>query len=477
MDYQQAWNYLDSLQFFKIKLGLESMDRFLGRLGEPQRRLAFIHVAGTNGKGSVAATLLRVLSLAGYRVGLYTSPHLSCVRERFRIDERCISQEEFARHGDEIHRVLNGEQITYFEFTTALAMLWFAASEVDVAIMEVGLGGRLDATNIITPLVGVVTNVSMDHQAYLGETLAEVAWEKAGIVKPGIPLVSGVADDASRSVVVERCRELGAPLYLLGRDFSWQDAAAPKHGKVSDHRGAPKAEISPAYRQKVFLQKKWNYRGIRGELEGVQTSLRGDFQRDNTSVALAALELLQERLPHQEDQIRTGLDTVSWPGRLELLEPGRINEEGAYRLQRGPSDHIQMCSSFKSRVLLDGAHNPAGVAALTGVLAGTEFSRGRLVVVWASMADKDVAAGLNMVAPLCDTLILTRPESERSATSEAMRLVLSPSLKARVVDADDPAMAVELARQECGPDDLIVVAGSLYLVGAVRRLLLGDICP
>jgi dihydrofolate synthase / folylpolyglutamate synthase len=219
MDYQEAWAFLNDLQFFKIKLGLESMSAFLGSLGNPQQQLKFVHVAGTNGKGSVCANLLAILNRSGYRVGVYTSPHLTSVRERFRIDAEYIPREEFAAEASAIRRILAGRQITYFEFTTALALLWFARRQVDLVLLEVGLGGRLDATNVVTPLVGVVTNVAMDHEAYLGTTLAEIAAEKAGIVKPGVPLVSAIAPGLGREVLSRTCREKGAPLYLLGRDF------------------------------------------------------------------------------------------------------------------------------------------------------------------------------------------------------------------------------------------------------------------
>ncbi|MBW2472169.1 MAG: bifunctional folylpolyglutamate synthase/dihydrofolate synthase, partial [Deltaproteobacteria bacterium] len=190
MNYHEAWTFLDSLQFFKIKLGLESMRMFLKELGSPEQELKFVHIAGTNGKGSVAVTLLTLLAKAGYRVGLYTSPHLSSVRERFRINYEYIAEEEFAEESTRIHDILAGRQITYFEFTTALAMLWFARMNVDLVIFEVGLGGRLDATNVVTPLVSVITNVSMDHEMYLGNTLVEIAGEKAGIIKEKVPVVS-----------------------------------------------------------------------------------------------------------------------------------------------------------------------------------------------------------------------------------------------------------------------------------------------
>ncbi len=457
MDYSRAWSYLDSLQFFKIKLGLESMERFLGRLGNPQQKLRFLHVAGTNGKGSTASALQVVLGQAGYRVGLYTSPHLSSVRERFRIGNALIGKEQFARHAAAIHAVLAGEQITYFEFTTALALLWFAAEEVDLAILEVGMGGRLDATNVITPLVGVITNVSLDHQAYLGNTLAEVAAEKAGIIKPGVPLVSGVAADETYTVVAERCRQLAVPLYLLGRDFSWNATEGDRgeQEEMSGGRGRPVAGSGDGL-PTTANGPGWDYRGINSDLSGLPSPLRGRHQRDNLSLALATLELLRDTLPVREEDIRAGLSKVTWPGRLELLELANSGE-----------------GSDKTRLLLDGAHNPAGVATLVAALQ-TEFSYRRLILVWAGMADKDLAATLGLIAPLVDTFVLTRPESERSATPEALRELLPPAARAAALTANGVAEALEIARRRSQADDLIVVAGSLYLVGAARALLVDD---
>ncbi len=190
MTYREAVTFLDNLQMHKIKLGLGAMRAFLARVGQPEQRLRIVHVAGTNGKGSVSASLLAVLKRAGLRVGLYTSPHLSSIRERFRIGERYISEEEFARIATAIAKTLGEEQITYFEFSTALALLWFAESDLDLVILETGLGGRLDATNVVNPLVSVITSISMDHEAYLGNTLTAVASEKAGIIKPGVPVVA-----------------------------------------------------------------------------------------------------------------------------------------------------------------------------------------------------------------------------------------------------------------------------------------------
>src|SRR5210317_1745678 len=256
------------------------MRMFLEELDSPEEGLKFVHVAGTNGKGSVAVTLLTLLAKAGYSVGLYTSPHLSSVRERFRINDEYISEQEFAEEGSRIHDILAGRQITYFEFTTALALLWFARREVDLAILEVGLGGRLDATNVIRPMVSVITNVSMDHEIYLGDTLTEIAGEKAGIIKIGIPVVAGVGTGQTEdertvlSVVEQTCSERKAPLYLYGRDF-YVEQASDKWDYW-------------AMRRKDGCCK------LREKISGLSFNLKGNYQMVNTGVALAALEMLDQ---------------------------------------------------------------------------------------------------------------------------------------------------------------------------------------
>ncbi len=436
MDYQQAWAYLDNLQFFKIKLGLDSMAGFLGQVGNPQDKLQCIHVGGTNGKGSVSMNLLTLLKGGNYKVGLYTSPHLSSVRERFRINDDYISEDDFARIATEIATVLGDNQITYFEFTTALALLWFAKQDVDLVILEVGLGGRLDATNVVNPLVSVITNVSMDHEAYLGNTLSEVAFEKAGIIKAGVPVVSGVGNDVSREVITSRCAEIGTELRILGRDFSYDE-----NNDVS-----------------------WTYQGVSRKISGLRCGMRGDYQRANSSLALAVCELLDEKgWPLQDDVIRDQLSKVSWPGRLEyfcLDELGqRLEEENLPEERR--------------RYLLDGAHNPAGMESLCASL-DSEFSYRHLVCVWAAMADKDLDTTLATISPFCNTLIFTRPESERSATQGQLRASLN-GFDGEVFEEPDVKTALERAESLVENDDLILVAGSLYLVGAARSQLLGEI--
>lgn len=442
MDYQSAWKFLDDLQFFKIKLGLDSMTAFLDSLGQPQKKLRFVHVAGTNGKGSVSVTLLTILAAAGYKVGLYTSPHLNSVRERFRINDHYISENDFARLATRIRSILDGRQITYFEFTTALALLWFEEQQVDLTILEVGLGGRLDATNVVTPLVGIITNVSMDHEAYLGDTLAEVASEKAGIIKPGVPVVTGVSGDVPLREVEEVCKEKKSPLFLINRDFFVHEAA----------------------------DSRWSYRGIGQEyvINDLFCGMKGGYQRENSGVALAALEILaQKGFPVERDIIRKALPKVSWPGRLEYFSHAGLAKDTAACAE------TKNCGKTK-QYLLDGAHNPDGVKSLKEALE-KDFSYKKLILVWASMSDKDYAETLSIIAPAAEHIILTMPESERSASPEQLNAVLPEKNKKNAHLIVSVKEALQRAHEIANPEDLICVAGSLYLIGAARTMLLGEL--
>ncbi|MDX2434118.1 MAG: folylpolyglutamate synthase/dihydrofolate synthase family protein [Desulfobacterales bacterium] len=450
MNYKETWTFLDNLQFFKIKLGLESMRMFLQELGSPEEDLKFVHIAGTNGKGSVAVTLLTLLAEAGYSVGLYTSPHLSSVRERFRINDEFISEEEFAEEGSRIHAILGDRQITYFEFTTALAILWFARRKVDLVILEVGMGGRLDATNVITPLVSVITNVSMDHELYLGNTLAEIAGEKAGIIKKGVPVVSGVGigeTEEERTVlsVVERfCQERSAPLFLHGRDFFVEP--------VEDNG--------------------WNYwamkrKGccqLREKITGLTTKLKGKYQMINTGLALATLEFLNQfGFSVDDSQIRSGLLEVSWPGRLE-----------SFCLSKADGSLVDCSAEDSLHYLLDGAHNLAGVVSLQEALEN-DFQYERLILVWASMSDKDFRAGLPQISRQAQVIILTRLEYERSAQPEELLEAMPENIQDRVICENSLDAALAKAAELAGRNDLICIAGSLYLIGEARARLLGKI--
>lgn len=439
--YQQAVDYLNNLQMHKIKLGLEAMNSFLARIGQPEKKLKIVHVAGTNGKGSVSASLLNILQLGGYRVGLYTSPHLSSVRERFRINDQFISEEEFAATAERIMEVLGEDTITYFEFTTALAFLWFAESDLDLVILETGLGGRLDATNVSSPLMSIITSISMDHEAYLGNSLTEVAGEKAGIIKPQTPVVAANGPEEVIDVLSKKADVEKAPLYLLGRDFDYG-------GKSNED---------------------WSWQGINlwpeNRFDSLKCSMRGAYQRENGSLAIAALALLnQAGLEVSKRHIHQGLGSVRWPGRLEYLVIDKETREWLENKEQGEV----------SRFLLDGAHNPEGIKNLSQTLA-EEYRYNRLIIVWGAMIDKDIASGLASILPLADTLLLTTPDGERSAEPEQLLAHLPEKERQKAILARDVAEAITIAEKEATSEDLIVVAGSLYLVGAVRKLLVGEL--
>jgi dihydrofolate synthase/folylpolyglutamate synthase len=442
MIYREILAHLDALQMHKIKLGLEAMQSFLEKVDRPESRLKFVHVAGTNGKGSVCAAISEVLGLAGYRVGVYTSPHLSSVRERFRIGSEYISEEAFARLGSRICQVLGEEQITYFEFTTALGLLWFAESDVDLVLLETGMGGRLDATNVVTPLISVITSVSMDHEAYLGNSLTEIAGEKAGIIKAGVPVVSGAIHPEAAAVIGAVAQAKSAPVFSLGQEFDYA----------------------------VASDKTWVWTGgnalANRQIAGLRCSRSSLVQQENDSLSIAALQLLRENGFKASDQhICEGLANVKWPGRMEYFEqeftPMAARSETGNRTKN-------------LRYLLDGAHNTDGVKNLAKTL-GQNFRYRNLIGIWGAMVDKDLATTLGLIAPVVDDLIITQPDGERAATPEHIYSILNneQKRKARCVKKVDDAV---LAAQETAEDgDLILVGGSLYLIGAVRHLLLGEL--
>jgi len=428
MNVQEAETWLDQRQFFKIKLGLDTTRSLLAELGNPQEKLKIIHLAGTNGKGSVGATLRAILSAEGYRTGFYSSPHLSSVRERFRIDDRFISGADFAELITRLASLLHGRPLpTYFECTTLLALLWFAEQQAEVVILETGMGGRLDATNVVTPQVAVITDISRDHEEHLGSTLEAIAGEKAGIVKPGVPVIfSGRAPEAV-PVIEARCQALRSPLFMYGRDFAGERTGRDKFAYQP---------LSGAVRTDLPL------------------TLPGEHQVVNTSLALAALEVLAPVFPVTPQVLTTGLRQVRWPGRMELV-PVRYQGQTL-------------------EILLDGAHNEAGVAALVRTLEEDHHHR-RLLLVWGNMADKRLGAAFLDLLDRAHAVVLTQAESQRSATPAALLAGLPPEMQTKARCAETVDQALTMVQQLAAPEDLICVAGSLYLVGRVRQLLLGEL--
>lgn len=422
-------SYPDSVRFLyalgneyrTIKLGLDRINAILQGLGSPHHGLRYIHVAGTNGKGSICALTERVLRTQGLRTGLYTSPHLVEPTERIRISGDPLTDIEFARLFDEVHRtaerMISAGQIdahpTYFETMTAMAHLAFRQRNVDVVVLETGMGGRLDATNIVDPELCVITPIDFDHEQYLGNTIPKIAAEKAGILKPGRPAVFARQRPEALAVLETTVLRLGCPAIHAA---SWR---------------AERLEVSP-YGSRFIAT------GSR-QIE-IECPLIGVHQVDNALTAIAALDYLG--VPNES--IREGIAATTWPGRLE-------------RISSGPD------------VLLDGAHNPAGANALADYIR--EFHAGRKIwMIFAAMRDKDLSVIGPLLFPLVHELIFTTPEGQPRAFSPQELREVSGEERARLAASPEEALRMTAPAQ---PEDIVFVTGSLYLVGEIRRMLVG----
>lgn len=397
-----------------IRWGPERTERLLGEVGDPHRRYHVLHIGGTNGKGSVAATLASVLVRSGVRVGLYTSPHLCSFRERIQIDGAAIADQALLSAAERLWPAILREDASFFEATTAIGFLAFADAGIDTAVVEVGLGGRLDATNVVWPDVVVITNVALDHTEHLGDTLEAIAAEKAGIAKPGVPLLTAEARPEIRAIFRRRARELAAPFEVLEADEL--------------------AEVDVALDGTRFRcrSRLW------GEL-ALDTPLIGAHQATNTALALRALERLPPERRPTRDQIVAGVRNVRWPGRLQVERT------------RGRT------------WLLDAAHNPAGGAALVETLDRLPLPR-PLVLLMGVLADKDWRSMLPPLRQHADHALLTLPPSGPEARRwepEAAARELGPEYEA-VPDFD---VALERARALAGRAGTVLVTGSLYTVG------------
>ena len=417
-DLAQALSWVFDLQKFGIKFGLSSTLDLLARLGLSYQEGRYLHIAGTNGKGSVAAILSAVLTRAGYPAGLFTSPHLVSFQERLRLRDREITAARLLSLINRVRAVVDqGEPPTFFEFATAMAFLYFLEEKADPIILETGMGGRLDATNIVRPLLSVITNISRDHQDYLGRGLLAIAAEKAGIIKEKTPLITYARQPSVLELFRRRCRELEAPLYLGGVDFRTRGASGGRFG----------------------------YQGMNRVMTNLTLSLRGRHQYRNAAVALAVLELLEQRgWAIGETAIREGLANTRWPGRLEQVAQDR-------------------------RILLDGAHNPAAALSLAQALKPRPSrGNGRLFLVMGIMADKDVDAILAHLLPLAHLVIFTQPRYFRAAaTTDLARRAQAYDLE--VIQVPRVSEAIRRAQALAGPRDRIVVTGSLFTVGEAKE--------
>jgi len=434
--FAEATTFLFGLRRFGWRLGLETVQRLLDLVGNPQQAVPSIHVGGTNGKGSTAAMIGAILQAAGYRTGLYTSPHLLSFTERIRVNGRPIGEAEVARLTAQLKELCARHfaqstipaspadllpHPTFFELTTAMAFLHFAHEAGQAAVVEVGLGGRFDATNVILPQVAVVTNVSLEHQEYLGRTVAEIAVEKAGIIKPGVPIVTA-AQGEGYAVIRQAAGTRRAPLINIHESYAWTIRASGLGGLTFDLAG-------PIRR----------YQGLR-------IPLPGRHQVENAVVAVAAAETANTGgLNLDEKAIHLGLQRTQWPGRLQMV-------------------------SERPRILVDGAHNPAGAQALADFLADHRSELGRLILVFGVLKDKDWESMLASLGPLADHTILTRPPADRGA--DPHDLTMPDRYCTRVKIGENPEEALASARSLAGPGDTILITGSLYAVGAALRLLI-----
>ncbi len=446
MKYPEAIQFLYGLRLFGAKFGLENTFKLAARAGNPQDRLRFIHVAGTNGKGSTCAMLESIYRAAGLRVGLFTSPHLVSFRERIQVNRQLIPEADVVRLVGELCRTgvapVSIQKVpesktkdedrrdacpTFFEFVTVMALKFFAEQKCDLVIWETGLGGRLDATNIVTPLASIITNIQFDHQQWLGDTLEKIAAEKAGIIKPGVPVITAAVEPEALAVIEKTAREKDAPLI------------------------------------KVISAEK----NVAGLFRGTTTlPLPGDHQKLNAALVLAAVETLQGKISASEAAIRTGLKTVNWPGRLQL---------------------VTLPNS--QRILLDGAHNVAGANALREALSswsssfslsrGTlkrELQRAELVfgapqkiaLILGVLQDKDWPHICETLAPMAARIFTVPVASERTADARELAAACrAANPAAEIAVCDSLRRALDLAVN----DRFTVVTGSLYLVGEALELL------
>jgi dihydrofolate synthase/folylpolyglutamate synthase len=416
--YQQSLDYLYSLEKFGMIFGLTQVERILEAIGDPHREIQAIHIGGTNGKGSTAAMIASILQKEGYRVGLYTSPHLIQFTERIRVNGKEIEKEEMVAlvewMRERIEKVGIQPPFTFFDFTTAMALYYFSQKMVDLAVLEVGLGGRLDSTNVIAPLLSVITNISKDHEAYLGRTILKIAGEKAGIIKEGRPLITAATQPQVLRFFSKTCREKGSPYFRVGKEFRYMLTEAGD----------------------------FHYEGLHRKLWGLHLNLKGSHQVINATTALGAMEVLEDLgYPVSTDAMVEGLGEVDWPGRLEMI-------------------------NASPNVVLDGAHNPAGALVLKEALEKA-FRYQRLILLIGVLKDKDFESMLHLLTPLADHIILTRPNNDRSASPSSLKRVLGKNGK-RAEIIEDLKEAIEKGLSITGEKDLLCITGSLYTVGEAR---------
>jgi len=427
-DYRTTIQFLYDLQRFGIKAGLENTRALLSSLGNPEKRLRCIHIAGTNGKGSTAAMIASVLTASGYRTGLYTSPHLNDFSERMRIDGEPISQHTVVSLIQRLQPIIRRRKATFFEATTAMAFQWFADQSVDIAVVETGLGGRWDATNVVTPLLSIITNIGLDHTEYLGRTYSRIAFEKGGIIKPGVPCITGTTNAAALATLQQVAVKKSAPLYSVQEMSSC----------TIQHRSLAGLQVDIRTRKNLF--------------EDLNIGLAGDHQAANARLAVMGLEELRDMGLRRisTESIRNGFRAVrentSLRGRMETL-------------------------ASRPLVIVDVAHNPDGISTLVHSLQSLVV--GRPVVVFGVMQDKDYRSMIKALGAIARLVIAVRPNTDRaSRSSDVVREF--HSFGKRALDGRSVVEGVERAIKEVRQREYILVTGSHYVVGEVLQSCVFD---
>lgn len=417
MQFNETIDRLYALQWHGIKLGLDNPIKLLGRLHNPQSGMRFAHIAGTNGKGSTARMLSSILTATGRRVGLFTSPHLLSFTERISIDGVQVSEEQVVELAREVLDASEGMAPTFFEVVTAMAFLHFSRNRVDCAVIETGLGGRLDATNVINPEVTVITPIGLDHAEFLGNTIREVATEKAGIIKTGSRLVCAGQHPQAMEIIEHTASELGAPMTIAGREFGAVNIERDLDGVL------------------------FGYQCGVGTITRLRIPLMGEYQAHNAALAVRAYEAMTNTL--DEDAIREGLKHASWPGRLELV-------------------------ADDPPVFIDGAHNAPAADALARELTGQGYS-GMMTLVLGVMQDKDAAGIIGPLLPLGKQVIFTRAAYGRAASPVALALqAREMGFSGTFHEVQCVADAIGEARAMGSP---VLVAGSFYTAGEALEAL------
>lgn len=434
--YESAIEWVNGLIPFGIRPGLERLDWMLEELGHPERRLKFIHVAGTNGKGSVCAYMTRLLEKQGYSVGTFTSPYLDKFTNRICTDQKGIAEEQVVGWANRLHPLV--EQLaqtelgspTMFEVVTVMALMHFATETYpDFVVWETGLGGRLDCTNVVLPLVSVITNIGYDHVDVLGDTLPQIAAEKAGIIKRGVPIVSAVEQPEVVDVIRRTAEESRSTLYLMGEQFNYVRKTHDEFGQTFDFSGPFR------------------------DLADVEIAMLGEHQVKNAAVALMTLEVLRQyyAVVTEDELEREAMLTTTWAGRLEKV-------------------------SDEPRLYLDGAHNPEGAQALAQTLRDS-FNYERLHVVMGMLDTKDQRGTLAHILPLAHTLIVTEPDFRKKCDAAKLAAIAAEvqaelGTSCNILVESDWAVAVARLKQMTEIDDLALVTGTLYLISDARAYLL-----